>query len=89
MTLRLHEQGLINTPYAHTPAGWLTFGFNRDLNHATEFALSKMLDLMMALHDLSRHDAYALASVIVDMRITQIVNQVKGVHAVLPHNALL
>lgn len=89
MTLRLHEDTPLNTPYAHTPTGWLTFGFNRDLNAATEFALSKMLDLMMHLHNLSRHDAYALASVVVDMRITQIVNQVKGVHAILPHDALL
>ena len=30
----------------------------------------------------------ALASLVVDMRITQIVNQVRGVHAVLPHGAV-
>ncbi|MGB1252684.1 MAG: acetamidase/formamidase family protein [Candidatus Promineifilaceae bacterium] len=89
MTLTLHEKALLTTPYAHTPAGWVTFGFNHDLNVATEFALSKMLDLMMQIHNLTRHDAYALASLVVDMRVTQIVNQVKGVHAIMSHDAFI
>jgi acetamidase/formamidase len=29
-----------------------------------------------------------MASVIVELRITQIVNQIRGVHAVLPHKAI-
>ena len=36
----------------------------------------------------SRVRALALASVCVDLRVTQIVNQVKGVHAVLADRAL-
>ena len=35
-----------------------------------------------------RHHALAMASVIVDLRISQIVNQIRGVHAVLPHGAI-
>jgi acetamidase/formamidase len=35
-----------------------------------------------------RVDALALASVVVDLRVTQLVNGVKGVHAVLPHDAI-
>ena len=33
-------------------------------------------------------EAIALASLIVDLRITQIVNGIKGVHAVLPKKAV-
>jgi acetamidase/formamidase len=47
-----------------------------------------MLDLMGRQYGLSRLDALALASVCVDMRITQMVNEVRGVHAVLPHGAI-
>ena len=36
------------------------------------------------LYGLERRDALALASVAVDLRVTQIVNQVVGAHAVLP-----
>jgi acetamidase/formamidase len=46
-----------------------------------------MLDLMVEQHGLSRADALALASVVVDLRVTQIVNGVLGVHAVLRHDA--
>ncbi len=37
---------------------------------------------------LARDDALALASVVVDLRVTQVVNQVLGVHAVLRDDAL-
>ena len=39
-------------------------------------------------HGLSRRDALALASVVVDLRVTQVVNEVLGVHAVLRDDAL-
>jgi acetamidase/formamidase len=40
------------------------------------------------LHGVARRDAIALASVAVDLRVTQLVNQVVGVHAVLPPGAV-
>ena len=39
-------------------------------------------------YGLGRERALALASVCVDLRVTQIVNEAKGVHAVLRHDAL-
>ena len=48
-----------------------------------------MLELMCELHGLTRLEALALASAIVDLRVTQIVNQVCGIHAVLPRESLL
>ena len=51
-------------------------------------ALDAMLDLMGELHGLERRDALALASLVVDLRVTQVVNGVQGVHALLPHGAL-
>ncbi|MEK8106036.1 hypothetical protein NKG94_14335 [Micromonospora sp. M12] len=47
-----------------------------------------MLTLMQRLHGLSRADAVALASVAVDVRVTQIVNQTVGAHAVLRDDVL-
>ena len=47
-----------------------------------------MLELMGREHGLERRDALALASLVVDLRVTQIVNRVKGVHAVLRHDAV-
>ena len=78
----------LTAPRANTPAGWVTFGFSEDLNEAMLQALNGMLDLMGELHGLDQKTALALASVVVDLRVTQVVNQVRGVHAVLPHGAV-
>jgi acetamidase/formamidase len=47
-----------------------------------------MLDVLGALHGLSRSDAMAVSSVVVDLRVTQVANQVFGGHAVLPPGAI-
>jgi len=47
-----------------------------------------MLDLMERELRVPRAECLALASVAVDVRVTQIVNQVKGVHAVLRDNSI-
>ncbi len=88
ITFSLHPELHLTLPRAHTPAGWITFGLHEDLNEAALLALGGMVDLLGELHGLDRHQALGLASVLVDLRITQMVNRVKGVHAVLPHGAL-
>jgi acetamidase/formamidase len=69
-------------------AGWITMGFHQDLHEASMIALEAMLTLMYQQYKLARRDAMALASVVVDLRVTQLVNGgVRGVHAVLPDRA--
>lgn len=88
LTFKLHEDMHLERPIANTPNGWITFGFDEDLNEATVQAMDGMLNLMGNLFQLNRVEAMALGSVAVDLKITQVVNQVKGVHAILPHGAL-
>jgi acetamidase/formamidase len=78
----------LTTPIAHTPAGWLCLGIGDDLDEAAAEAMDAMLDLLGALHGIPRSDAMALASVVVDLRVTQVANRVFGVHAVLPTGAV-
>jgi acetamidase/formamidase len=82
LTFLLHDHSL-STPRARLHDAWLTLGFDEDLDEATHIALDAMLDLMCELHSLTRLDALALASLLVDLRVTQIVNQVRGAHAML------
>lgn len=88
LTFDLRDDLPIKAPIAETAEGWLTMGFGASLNDACLAATHAMLDLMQARYGLGRADATALASVVVDLRITQIVNQSVGVHAVLPHGAI-
>ncbi|MGH2561106.1 MAG: acetamidase/formamidase family protein [Thermomicrobiales bacterium] len=79
----------LTMPRALTPAGWITFGFHEDLHEATMIALEATVEWIEGLYGLNRHHAVALASLAVDLRVTQIVNLgVMGVHAVLPNGAL-
>ena len=88
LTLTVRDDLDLGNPIAWTPEAWLTFGFDEDLDEAAAQAVDGMLDLMGREHGLERAEALALASLIVDLRITQMVNGVRGVHARLPHGAL-
>jgi acetamidase/formamidase len=88
LTLTARDEPELSAPVAWTPNAWITFGFDVDLDDAAAAALDSMLELMSREHGLERRDALALASVVVDVRVTQLVNGVLGVHAVLPHDAL-
>jgi len=88
LTFRLRDDIRLSTPRANTPPGWITLGFHKDLNVANRTALNAMLDLIVEQYKVERVQAFALASLVVDMRVTQIVNGVAGVHAVLPHGAI-
>jgi acetamidase/formamidase len=83
LTFRVRDDMPLKTPRALTPEGWLVMGFDADLNKAAEQALDGALDLMVETLSVERAEAMALASLIVDLRVTQIVNQVKGVHAIM------
>jgi len=79
----------IAAPLAETPAGLVVMGIGDTVDEATYRALNGMFDELQRRLGLTRPDAVALASVVVDVRVTQVVNQVVGVHAVLPTGALL
>lgn len=66
----------------------ITMGFDPDLNLASEQAAARMLDWLCANAGLSRTDAYRHTSLFGSLRITQVVNGVKGVHCVLDRRSL-
>jgi acetamidase/formamidase len=88
LQFRVVEGMALSSPRAKTAEGWITFGFHENLNEASYFAANAMLDLMMERFALARKEVLALASVVVDLRITQICNGVWGVHAVLADDAV-
>ncbi len=75
-------------PQAHTPAGFITFGFSAGLTDAMLIALEAMIGHLEAHLGLDRAQSAAIASVAVDLRVTQVVNQAMGVHALLPKDRL-
>ncbi len=80
--LHLHDWNL-EMPRAETPAGRITFGLGPTLDEAAALAVDGMLTWMGELWGLSRPRALALASLAVDLRVTQTVNGIVGCHALL------
>lgn len=75
-------------PRAETSSHLITMGFDEDLDDAARIALCDMIQLIGERSDLSEEDAYRLCSIVADLRVTQLVNQHKGIHAMLPRWAL-
>ena len=74
--------------HAETPAGQITFGFSPDLNAAMGDALDAMLTWLQASYGVGKATALALASPVLDLRVTQVANESWGVHALLPAGAI-
>jgi acetamidase/formamidase len=74
--------------HAETPAGQITFGFSPDLNAAMGDALDAMLTWLQASFGVDKATALAMASPVLDLRVTQVANQSWGVHALLPAGAI-
>jgi acetamidase/formamidase len=70
-------------PMAETPTHVITMAFDPDLDDCVVVALRTMLDLIERRTQLKRHEAYMLCSLAADLRITQVVNDHKGVHVML------
>jgi acetamidase/formamidase len=71
-------------PRAETSTHHITMAFNEDLDDAAKDALRAMIDLIGEKMGLAREDAYMFASLAVDLRVTQLVDGNKGIHAMLP-----
>ena len=88
LTLDVRDDLELAWPLARLDGAWATFGFDQELGEAARIALDGMLDLMQREHSFEREEAHALASLVVDLRVTQLANHVLGVHAVLRDDAL-
>ncbi|HEV8193534.1 MAG TPA: acetamidase/formamidase family protein [Ktedonobacterales bacterium] len=87
LTFNLRRDLKLHLPQADTPAGYLTIGIGQTLDEAQKVALNGMLDHLQRITGFGRSHAMALATCVVQLRVTQIVNGIVGIHALLPPNA--
>jgi acetamidase/formamidase len=71
-------------PRAETPTHWITLGLHENLEEAMTMAIRECIKFLSEEKGLARADAYALASIAVDFEVTQVVDGVKGIHAMIP-----
>ena len=71
-------------PRGETPTHWITMGTDTSLTQATKVAVQEMVDFLSAWKGLSKMEAYRLASIAADLRITELVDGNVGVHMMVP-----
>ncbi len=71
-------------PRAETPSHYIVMGLDKDLTEAAKLATREAVDFLSTQKKLTPDDAYLLASVAVNFRITQVVDGTKGVHGMIP-----
>jgi acetamidase/formamidase len=70
-------------PRAESPTHYMTLGLNPDLNEAARMAVREMIDFLVTEKGMTRDEAYLLCSQAVDLHVTQLVDGVKGIHAMI------
>jgi acetamidase/formamidase len=80
----LHKQKNLAWPVAETDSHWVIIGLDKDLNQAMALAARNAIKFLATQAKISELDAYALCSVAVSFRVTQVVDIVRGIHALIP-----
>jgi acetamidase/formamidase len=74
----------LSWPRAENADFYMTMGLDPDLDTAAEMAVIDMVDFLVTERKLTREEAYMITSMAVDLHVTELVDDVKGIHAMLP-----
>lgn len=81
--LILHKGKALAFPRALTPTHYISFGTDPDLDDAAKHALREMIKWLVELKGWAAEDAYTFCSIACDLRVTQLVDGFKGIHAMV------
>jgi acetamidase/formamidase len=80
LRLTVRKDMRLTWPRGETATHWIAMGADADLKTATQIAIREMVALLMEKRKLTQMEAYQLASVAADLRMTQLVDGNVGVH---------
>lgn len=86
LRFEIRKDFAIQRPMAETSTHVITTGFHEDLDEATKIATRDMIRWLSQQHSIEPIDAYTLCSLALDLRVSQLVNGRKGIHAMLPRS---
>jgi acetamidase/formamidase len=75
-------------PRGETPTHWITMGTDTSLVVATRTAIREMVKFLQETKGITQVQAYQTASMIADLRITQLVDGNVGVHMMIAKSVL-
>ncbi|MFE9445750.1 acetamidase/formamidase family protein [Streptomyces sp. NPDC006602] len=75
--------GQLSRPFAETQEYWTAVGLDRDLDEAFRAAVREALRVLADMYDVPGDVGYAYLSAAADFVVTQVVDDVKGVHCLI------
>lgn len=86
MQLIVRKDIKLEWPRVETPTHWVMIGVDEDLNKAMVNAVRETVNFLSTqkIVPMDRYEAYNLASIVADCRVTQVVDVRKGVHCMVP-----
>jgi acetamidase/formamidase len=84
----LHKRQRLDMPRIVTPTHLISMGLDPDLDDAARQALREMIRWLVDLAGWSSEEAYVFCSLACDLRVTQLVDGNKGIHAVVERKLL-
>jgi acetamidase/formamidase len=85
----LHKGRTLKMPRAETFDHYMTFGLDPDLDKAMHQAILETIAFLQEKQSYDFFQAYALTSIGVNFRVTQVVDQTLGIHAMIPKNLFI
>jgi acetamidase/formamidase len=85
----LHKGRTLHAPRAETPTHYIAFGLDPDLDNAMTMAIHETNALLGEVAGLDFYRAFALSSIGIDFRVTQVVDETKGIHAMIAKSLFL
>ncbi|WP_439638629.1 acetamidase/formamidase family protein [Nevskia sp.] len=80
----LHKGRLLSAPRAESATHFIAFGLDPDLDSAMQMAIRETNTLLGDTYGLDFAHAFALSSIAIDFRVTQVVDETKGIHSMIP-----
>jgi acetamidase/formamidase len=80
----VHKGMKLTAPRAENATHYMAFGLDPDLNKAMQMAIRETNTFLGELHGMDFSHAFTLSSIGVDFHVTQVVDDTKGIHSMIP-----
>jgi acetamidase/formamidase len=80
----VHKDMKLTWPRIETKTHYIMVGFDENLEKAFANALTETVDFLVQKKGLDRYEAYSLAAMTADCRVSQMVDVRKGIHCMIP-----
>ncbi|MDX2242515.1 MAG: acetamidase/formamidase family protein [Leptolyngbyaceae cyanobacterium bins.302] len=84
MTVNVIKKKPLSWPRIESSTHWITMGYDRDLNKALDILNEETLKFVAEWQNLSTTEARKFIDAYGDIRVAEVVNQLKGVYCMLP-----